>query len=380
MPDTAADRSETGEASDVALFAEIPLTKQDILNCSYSNWYNKFNKHTLSRVEILKPIPKEFVDYLASDEFTLPKEAPHESSLFTKPRCNSDNEYSDWEDDELVETSNNSKRPDPTLKFNDFHNDVKRVFTEFKSVAPKLNWSAPQDSTWIMVNKTMQCHSPSDVYLLLKSSDYINHDLYHAFDGLDDQTPVEPSTFDYELVLREWVDVNPSMEFRCFVRDRQLIAISQRDLNYYDFLEEIQDQVLEKIAMFFDDVLLPKFDSNSFVFDVYIPKTIAKVFLIDINPFARKTDSLLFSWHELATLKVDDDDVKFRLVTKYNTGQFASKAHGQNHVPKDVLDASLDTAGMIELAQRWAKLLSSDGTTNLQDDDDDDDEDDTDEL
>lgn len=342
-------------------FVEIPAKKEDILACQYSKWYSIFAKQTISPAEIIRPLPDSFLAYLESDGICLPKGAPHESALFQKPAPNSDNEYSDWEDQE----ADNATAADPTDSFKELHQNIKDIISQYGSVAPKLNWSAPQDSTWIMTNKTMQCFSPSDLYLLLKSSDYINHDLYHAFDQTD-----KPSDLQFELVLRKWVSVNPSLEFRCFVRDRQLLAISQRDLNYYTFLDDLRDELLEKISIFFDDELMAKSDLNSFVFDVYIPKPLNKVYLVDINPFVRETDSLLFSWHELATMKPDHDDVEFRLVTKHNSGRFITKAHSQNHVPRDFLEAGSNTESMVDFLKKMKEMEMGGSDDESSSDDD----------
>ena len=35
----------------------------------------------------------------------------------------------------------------------------------------------PQDATWMSFNGTIRCTSPYDVFLLLKSSDFVTHDL-----------------------------------------------------------------------------------------------------------------------------------------------------------------------------------------------------------
>jgi hypothetical protein len=341
-------------------FAEVAVSVQDILACSYSSWYSKFEDYTLSEAAIFKPLPKEFIDYLESDGIELPKGSQKDSVLFQDATPTSDNEYSDWEQDENAITEQKtmriSNKTDPTSKFEDFHYKLKEAIRKFGSVAPKLNWSAPQDATWIMTGRNMRCFSTSDLFLLLKSSDYLNHDMYHAFDEAKDFDKERAPAFDVELVLRKWVDVNPSTEFRCFVRDRQLIAISQRDLNYYSFLEDIQDDLIERIGVFFDDILMSKFDANSFVFDVYVPKPFNKVYLVDINPFQRTTDSLLFSWNELATMKPDADDINFRSVTEHNSGRFATKAHSQNHVPRDFLDASVDTQAMIDFLKKCKEL------------------------
>jgi hypothetical protein len=108
----------------------------------------------------------------------------------------------------------------------------------------------------------LKCQSPADVYLLLKSSDFISHDLDHAFDGCVDYDPatvveeelvqatsklsVEGSSdtdsddddgdapprkrlakqYPFELVLKQWYDMPKSQEWRCFVRDRKLVGES----------------------------------------------------------------------------------------------------------------------------------------------------------
>src|SRR6185312_4698743 len=129
-----------------------------------------------------------------------------------------------------------------------------------------------QDATWISTTNTLKCNSPSDIFLLLKSSDFIAHDLDHAFEECyyegEDGSRKLPSD-EFELVLRKWYDVAPSMEFRCFVKDNEIVGtylnsrehfkkklaigvfkrctfltllfiewkgISQRDINYYAFL------------------------------------------------------------------------------------------------------------------------------------------------
>ena len=115
---------------------------------------------------------------------------------------------------------------------------------------------------------TLKCSSPSDIFLLLKSSDFIAHDLSHAFDscsvhdGEIDIPAEQPQQFD--LILRKWYDLHPSMEFRCFVRNRELVGICQRDYrNYYSFLFELQDILEEKICDFFEDSIQGKFPDDS---------------------------------------------------------------------------------------------------------------------
>jgi hypothetical protein len=63
-------------------------------------------------------------------------------------------------------------------------------------VFPKLNWSSPRDVPWIMNMGTLKCSTPGDVFLLLKSSEFVTHDLTMPFDccvGTDDTLVPEVS-------------------------------------------------------------------------------------------------------------------------------------------------------------------------------------------
>jgi hypothetical protein len=91
-----------------------------------------------------------------------------------------------------------------------------------------------QDAAWVLpAGSPLKCVAPADVYLLLKSSDFIIHDLEAAsvFEGCYDSdgalfnaqnSSINP--YAVELVLRKWYSVDPSREFRCFVRQGILIG------------------------------------------------------------------------------------------------------------------------------------------------------------
>lgn len=88
----------------------------------------------------------------------------------------------------------------------------------------KLNWSSPKDAYWCL-NK-LSCERLSDIYILLRSSDFINHDLNESFNNCTDKEEMrnEIVNFKYKLILREWFKINPVMEFRCFVHNNKLIG------------------------------------------------------------------------------------------------------------------------------------------------------------
>jgi len=166
------------------------------------------------------------------------------------------------------------------------------------SVFVKLNWSSPKDATWVSLNKNLKCSSLSQVYLLLKSSDHISHDLTMPFDDCEDKNE-SSLQISYSLVLRKWLDINPSTEWRCFVKNGDLIGISQRDTaSYYAHMEKDKHSIKQDISSFYREHIQDEFPSSSFVFDVTRPAK-DKVILLDFNPFGETTDSLLFQWGEL---------------------------------------------------------------------------------
>ena len=138
-----------------------------------------------------------------------------------------------------------------------------------------------------MKKNSMECATPNDIYLLLKSSDFVTHDLEHAFDDCVDDGPnsLRKEDINYVLVLRKWFKVNPSCEFRCFVRERRVVGICQRDLNHFDFLFPMKEQLRELILEYFDKTLKGTFPDDNFVFDIYLPEPYDRVRLMDINPW-----------------------------------------------------------------------------------------------
>ena len=346
------------------------------------------------------PMPAPFLAYLRSDSIVLPPE--------DKPPTDDDGYDSFSEDEDADEAS------DPSTEWKDFHTQVKDTIAEFGGkVTPKLNWSAPKDATWVNATNDTECRSANDIYLLLKSSDFVTHDLEHAFDDCvpDTESASKPEV-PYHLVLRKYANFNPSLEFRCFVRDRKLLCLCQRDQNHYDFLFPLRDSLRSRIQAFFDEKLKDTFPDPNFVFDVYLPAPHQRVWLVDINPWAERTDPLLFSWLEILQMKdpigiqeekdaveeqfvrlslngnnnfsvpetapaeeesesesededEGDDDApflpEFRLIKRDDPEAYAfsTPQYSAHKVPKDVVDASLaGPGGMSEFLGKWQDILA----------------------
>lgn len=332
-----------------------PLTKQIIDNCTFSVWYEKYKKY-VPKARVLKPLPPAFIEYLLSDGISIP-----ESAFNLKYDIDRSEELSESEPEQ---SKGDEGDTDPASNlFPELHAQIESAIKELNgSVMPKLNWSAPKDAVWISTTNTLKCHSPYEIYLLLKSSSYVVHDLTEAYSHCIDYDPSSSATPEnLELVLRQWVAINPALEFRCFVHNRNLVAVTQRDVNYFDFLEPLQDQLAGTIEQFFESVLQTSYPDDSFVFDVYIPSPYDRAWLIDINPYIETTDTLLLSWEEILNIDYQASDFEFelRLQTKENSSRsFGGTLHSENYVPKDIVDASLSGEGIANLARQWQSMMN----------------------
>ncbi|KAK1149851.1 hypothetical protein N8T08_003407 [Aspergillus melleus] len=272
-----------------------PVTHSHILNCSYHNWHSRYR--TLTPKSRAIPLTSSFVSYLRADGIVLPPED-------VRP-TDDDNNPDGYSDDSADE------EPDPSTEWKEIHAQVKSTISDFGGiVTPKLNWSAPKDASWMSATNDLQCRTPNEIYLLLKSSDFVTHDLEYPYDGCvadstDSSSPSDanPPEVPYHLVLRKYVNFNPSLEFRCFVRNRVLLCLCQRDQNHFDFLFPMRDSLRSRIQAFFDEKLKDTFPDPNFTFDVYLPPPHQRVWLVDINPWAERTDPLLFGWLEILQMK-----------------------------------------------------------------------------
>lgn len=366
------------------------------------------------------------MSYLRADGIILPPDDAKESSTVDLIDAQKD----DTEDDH---TWSDGEEDDPSTAWPETHARVMACIQELGgSVTPKLNWSAPKDATWISATNSMDCRSANDIYLLLKSSDFVVHDLEQAFNGCEDvdQAHLDPSESNvgdsneipYHLILRKTIPAyNPSMEFRCFVKERDLLCICQRDLNHYDFLRHMAPDLRRQIQEFFRKHLARSFADPNFAFDVYIPAPHTRVWLVDINPWAPRTDPLLFSWLELLEMptldrrlqesdeimnannngsgsesdqnSIDAEEHKgetdsdndseeteeglypeLRIVERddpegyaFNTPQYSA-----HKLPKDVVDAGVEgEAGLREFVGRWKELVDNQGDIQSANDSDD---------
>ncbi|TIC06692.1 midasin [Wallemia mellicola] len=279
-----------------------------------SKWHNKYKK--LSTKAKVVPLPKDFIMYLNEDGIVMPIE------------CNP-NDSGDDSDEEAVQPPS----------FPQLSLAIRAAIEKYGVIIPKLNWSTPIDARWIHPTNTINCTTLEEVYLLLKSSDFVAGELAgQAFEGCVDSPP---ETIEWELALKQHIEISRNQEFRVFVRDNKIAGICQRDLNFYEFLqeEETQENIRNLIKTFWDENVKETFPNDNYVMDVYINQH-DRVIIVDFNVYALRTDSLLFSYEELQQA-FQSNELLFKVIdTPSDPLAQTGSYYASSAVPKDLIDAS----------------------------------------
>lgn len=369
---------------------------------------------------IIRPLANEFITYLLDDGVRLPNCATKVSSCLndnyaattdTTTMDDEEEEEINYDDDDNDGVNGSLRQKEYT--FPELTSQIQTVINHYTTSSsssssggggcfPKLNWSSPKDASWINCG-SLKCTKPGDVYLLLKCSDFITFDLEKAWDGLrhcsetdddkdedDDANPgtntndeknnrqmlsstttkdqndkkstssssssLRPIDFEYELILRKWCNLHPSMEFRCFIYKHTVIAICQRHPSkYYNHLQIMDDDnnlssndlddcedsdagdtgiqqqqqqnqqqhpYVDIIQEFYLTYVQYKFANgkvDNYVLDIYLD-TRNRVWIIDFNIWGSRTDALLYNWDELILLANQIHDVKRGDSSSNNTG------------------------------------------------------------
>lgn len=219
-------------------FHKMNASREELELTQFGAWYPLF-KHLCIRSLVIYP-PPEFTVFLKSDGLLLP------ASVETDAQENLS------EDSDLKEVIEDEQFERPA-GFPELEGEIASAIQSLGGfVFIKSNWSAPLDASWMKAGN-LRCRSVRDLYLLLKSSDRVMFDLDQCFEKCEVTTPVP-----LQIVLKKWVNLNPSMEFRIFICGGILRAICQRDCcTVYSFLGKQKPHLFELLQNFFESSIQP---------------------------------------------------------------------------------------------------------------------------
>lgn len=150
----------------------------------------------------------------------------------------------------------------------------------------KLGSRSPKDS-WLIHKSGMCCKDGKYAMSLMLDSERIMDDLYMA----------KANNYLPYIILRKWIDIDPWREFRCFVKDGELVGISQ--YFYKSYCPEIIENRSDIERVIKDKVLAIKnlLPADTVIVDfIYNDDKTATV--IEFNPYDMYTDPCLFDWRQ----------------------------------------------------------------------------------
>lgn len=364
----------------------------------FANWFPSYRRFSPKATIIdLLHLQPDFLDWLEEDGLVLPSGSDNTAVNASTRAIISEEDEINENDSTSTEEDDDEEEAAIPRNFTALNERIRQIIDQYEgAVFPKLDWSAPLDAAWMVPGTSLRCTEPSDIYLLLKSSDFVNKDVSQLYEltqmAKEEESSLHvdeaglsltSSTVRPQLVLKKFFSIPTSHEFRCFVRCGQLICISQRDTGtFFDHLQpiEMQNTILDKLTNFFNSTLRPSSNNHSstivpispfpiqdFVWDAYLTRDLSRVLIIDINPYLPRTDALLWDWEEVEEEAKDvilageslseQHRPALRLVTSraQTTQSFPTYAH--NMMPSDVVGLAQGT-DIAEFARQFNEQIA----------------------
>lgn len=132
------------------------------------------------------------------------------------------------------------------------------------------------------------------------------------------------------LNLVKYHKLNENMVFRCFVYNKALKAVSQKDLScFQEHSTDIKDLILDR-SRDISTQAINKCPSESFVIDIYIdipPKS--RAFILGFDTLDETSSTLLFTWSEIQSSE-------FPLIRLVESNSVSNSAYSSYRFPLEL--------------------------------------------
>jgi len=160
--------------------------------------------------------------------------------------------------------------------------------------------------------EALQMVSGKQALELLLRSQRIYEDLKLGIKNYEQET--DKKTFDIQIIIRQWVNVPISGEFRGFVYAKELTALSQYfDICFFPELVQNETKIVSRIKEFFTKIK-QHIPLSNYIIDFAL--TSDSIAIIELNPFAPTTDACLFTWTQDEEILLGKSPFAYRYVEK----------------------------------------------------------------
>jgi len=163
--------------------------------------------------------------------------------------------------------------------------------------------------------KCLAVHSGKEAVELLSSSIRIWQDIIATLDGTIGE-------FKLFVVLRKWMGISNSLEFRAFVYERKLTAISSYNRAvYWPQIQPHKEEIGKKLSKYWHEKILPKLSAHlqNFVIDfAFLNGKLDDIIVVELNPFydfeGNATNAEMFDWQKDEKILKGTAPFEFRIV------------------------------------------------------------------
>jgi len=136
----------------------------------------------------------------------------------------------------------------------------------------------------------------------------------------DIEVSLDSKQFDLKVVIREWVVIPNEYEFRGFVYNRELTAISSYNRSvFWPQLPPIKAELEQRMKEYWK-VVKNKISPHlsNFVIDFAFTEDMSKIFIVELNPFydfeGNSTNAELFDWYKDDEILTGKKPFEFRML------------------------------------------------------------------
>jgi hypothetical protein len=154
--------------------------------------------------------------------------------------------------------------------------------------------------------EVMKCNNATQALELISYSARSISDIKRALEYTDN---------DLNFVVREFKEFNPLFEFRGFVKDKKLVAVTQYDkTSFHPAIAFGKDSIAQQIQTFYTTKIRDILPFGQCIIDFALSKN--NTYVVELNPYGTSTGCGLFDWEKDIRVLSGELPFEIRVVEK----------------------------------------------------------------